>query len=85
VVMVPGHVITPEHLPQHLLHHSASGQEAILIPEQGVDFDAEMEKIEIAYLNAALRRTGGKKAAAAQLLQVDPQRMKYLCRKHRLD
>ena len=85
VVMVPGHVITPEHLPQHLLHHSASGQEAILIPEQGVDFDAEMEKIEIAYVNAALRRTGGKKSAAAQLLQVDPQRMKYLCRKHHLD
>src|SRR5690349_1081134 len=85
VVMVPGHVVTPEHLPQHLLHHSASGQEAILIPEQGVDFDAEMEKIEVAYLNAALRRTGGKKTAAAQLLQVDPQRMKYLCRKHHLD
>jgi len=85
VVMVPGHVVTPEHLPQHLLHHSASGQEAILIPEQGVDFDVEMEKIEVAYLNAALRRTGGKKTAAAQLLQVDPQRMKYLCRKHHLD
>jgi len=83
--MVPGprdHSGTPA---QHLLHHSASGQEAILIPEQGVDFDAEMEKIEIAYLNAALRRTGGKKTAAAQLLQVDPQRMKYLCRKHHLD
>ncbi len=85
VVMVPGHVITPEHLPQHLLHHSASGQEAILIPEQGVDFDAEMERIEVAYLNAALRRTGGKKSAAAELLQVDPQRMKYLCRKHRIE
>ena len=85
VVMVPGHVITPEHLPQHLLHHSASGQEAILIPEQGVDFDAEMQKIEIAYLSAALRRSGGKKTAAAQLLQVDPQRMKYLCRKHHLE
>jgi len=33
-------------LPQHLLHHSASGQEAILIPEQSVDFDAEMEKMK---------------------------------------
>ena len=63
----------------------ATGQEAILIPEGGVDFDAEMEKIEIAYLNAALRRTGGKKSAAAELLQIDPQRMKYLCRKHRID
>jgi len=46
-----------------------------------VDFDAEMERIEVAYLNAALRRTGGKKTAAAALLRIDNQRMKYLCRK----
>ncbi|HKD45310.1 MAG TPA: helix-turn-helix domain-containing protein, partial [Candidatus Angelobacter sp.] len=60
---------------------SAASQEAILIPEEGVDFDSEIERIEIAYLNAALRRTGGKKTAAAQLLRIDRQRMKYLCRK----
>ena len=32
----------------------------------------------------ALRCAGraGKKAAAAALLKMDPQRMKYLCRKH---
>ncbi len=85
VVMIPGHVITPEHLPQHLLHHSASGQEAMLIPEQGVDFDTEIQRIEVAYIKAALRRADGKKAAAAKLLQIDPQRMKYLCRKHKID
>jgi len=84
VVMVSGPMITAEHLPQNLLQHSASGQEAILIPENGVDFDAEIERIEIAYLNAALRRTGGKKAAAAALLRLDGQRMKYLCRKLKL-
>jgi DNA-binding NtrC family response regulator len=84
VVMVSGLTITPEHLPQHLLKHSASGQEAILIPEEGVDFDAEMGRIEIAYLTAALRRTGGKKSAAASLLRLDSQRMKYLCRKMKL-
>jgi len=84
VVMVNGPLITAEHLPQNLLRHSASGQEAILIPEGGVDFDAEMERIEIAYLSAALRRTGGKKSAAAALLKLDGQRMKYLCRKLKL-
>jgi DNA-binding NtrC family response regulator len=84
VVMVSGSTITPENLPQNLLQHSASGQEAILIPEAGVDFDAEMERIEIAYLNAALRRTGGRKSAAAALLRLDGQRMKYLCRKLKL-
>jgi DNA-binding NtrC family response regulator len=84
VVMVSGPNITAEHLPQNLIRHSASGQEAILIPEEGVNFDAEMERIEIAYLTAALRRTGGKKSAAAALMRVDAQRMKYLCRKHGL-
>jgi DNA-binding NtrC family response regulator len=84
VVMVSSPVVTLEHLPQQLLQHSATVREAILIPEEGVDFDGEMERIEVAYLNAALRRTGGAKSAAAALLQIDGQRMKYLCRKHKI-
>jgi DNA-binding NtrC family response regulator len=80
VLMGDGSTITAYQLPQQLLYSSAASQEAILIPEEGVDFDAEMERIQITYLNAALRRTGGKKSAAAQLLRLDPQRMKYLCR-----
>jgi DNA-binding NtrC family response regulator len=84
VVMNDGAVITAEQLPQTLLYSSAASHEAILIPEDGVDFDAEMQRIEIAYLNAALRRTGGKKTAAAGLLHIDFQRMKYLCRKLKL-
>jgi two-component system response regulator PilR (NtrC family) len=83
-VMVNGQVVTLEHLPQQLLQHSATVQEAILIPEEGVDFDAEMERIERAYLNAALRRTEGRKSAAAAMLGLDSQRMKYLCRKFKL-
>ncbi len=85
VLMSDGAVIKPQHLPQQLLYSSAVSQEAILIPEEGVDFDAEMERIEIAYLNAALRRTGGKKSAAASLLRIDSQRMKYLCRKLKIE
>lgn len=84
VVMVSSPVVTLEHLPQQMLQSSAAGQESMLIPEEGVEFDAELERIELAYINAALRRTGGKKSAAAALLKVDPQRMKYLCRKHKI-
>jgi DNA-binding NtrC family response regulator len=84
VVMVNSPTVTLEHLPQQMLQSSAAGQESMLIPEEGVDFDAELERIELAYLNAALRRTAGKKSAAAALLKVDPQRMKYLCRKHKV-
>ena len=85
VLMSDGTVIPAHYLPQQLLYSSAVSQEAILIPEQGVDFDGEMERIEIAYLNAALRRTGGRKSAAAALLHIDPQRMKYLCRKLKIE
>jgi two-component system response regulator PilR (NtrC family) len=84
IIMSDGPVIAAHHLPQHLLSSSAASHEAILIPEGGVDFDVEMENIQIAYLSAALRRTDGKKSAAASLLRIDPQRMKYLCRKLKL-
>ena len=83
VLMVEGDTIQVTDLPQPLLRQSSAAQERILIPEEGVDFDEEMEKIEIAYLNAALRRTGGKTSAAA-LLHIPVQKMKYLCRKYGL-
>jgi two-component system response regulator PilR (NtrC family) len=84
VLMNDSPVITLKHLPQQMLAASNAGQEAILIPEEGVDFDGEMERIELAYLMAALNRTGGRKSAAAALLHLDLQRMKYLCRKRNL-
>ncbi len=84
VLMNDSAVISLQNLPQQMLVASNASQEAMLIPEEGVDFDAEMERIELAYLQAALNRAGGQKSAAASLLGIDPQRMKYLCRKRKL-
>ncbi len=84
VIMGSGAMITAKHLPQQILYHSTAKQEALLIPEEGLSFDEEMARIELAYLQAALRRTGGKKVAAAALLQINAQKMKYLCRKYGL-
>jgi transcriptional regulator with PAS, ATPase and Fis domain len=84
VLMVPGDVITAKHLPRQILYTSTTQQESLLIPEEGIRFDEEMDRIEVAYLQAALRRTEGKKVAAAALLHINPQKMKYLCRKHGL-
>jgi DNA-binding NtrC family response regulator len=84
VIMGSGAVITAKHLPQQILYSSTAKQEALLIPEEGISFDQEMARIELAYLQAALRRTGGKKVAAAALLRVKTQKMKYLCRKYGL-
>jgi DNA-binding NtrC family response regulator len=82
VLMVDGPVIKVQHLPQRLLYNNAASQESLLIPEGGVSFDEEIAKIEVAYLTAALRRSGGSKIGAARLLKVDKQKMHYLCRKY---
>jgi len=84
VLMVVGPTIQVKHLPQQILYSSSAKQEALLIPEGGISFDDEMARIEVAYLQAALRRAEGKKSAAAALLNIDVQKMKYLCRKYGL-
>ena len=82
VLMAEGEVIGVKHLPQQLLYNSTAQQEALLIPDEGITFDEEIARIEAAYLTAALRRTEGRKSAAAALLHISPQKMKYLCRKY---
>ncbi|HSB74382.1 MAG TPA: sigma-54 dependent transcriptional regulator [Terriglobales bacterium] len=82
VLMVDGPVIKVNHLPQRILYNSTASQESLLIPEGGVNFDQEISRIEAAYLTAALRRSGGSKVGAARLLQMDKQKMHYLCRKY---
>jgi DNA-binding NtrC family response regulator len=84
VLMVDGPTIKVQHLPQRLLYNSATSQESILVPEAGVNFDEEIAKIEVAYIMAALRRSEGSKIGAARLLQVDKQKMHYLCRKYHI-
>jgi transcriptional regulator with GAF, ATPase, and Fis domain len=61
-----------------------AAQEAILLPAEGTDFDEEIRRLELALLTTALRRTQGSKSAAARLLGIDGQRIKYLCRKYSL-
>jgi transcriptional regulator with PAS, ATPase and Fis domain len=84
IITVRGDEIRSSHLPSRLLVTNLAASEAALLPESGADFDAEIQQLEIALLSAALRRTQNNKAAAARLLQVDGQRIKYLCRKYSL-
>ena len=83
VLMVEDETVRVSDLPTPLIQRSSSGQQKLLIPDEGVDFDQEIRHIEIAYLTTALARAGGKTAAAA-LLRIPVQKMKYLCRKYGL-
>jgi DNA-binding NtrC family response regulator len=84
VITVRGDEIRASNLPPRIVAHSLAAQEAVLLPEGGTDLDAEVRRLETALLTAALRRTQGGKAAAARLLRIDSQRIKYLCRKYSL-
>lgn len=83
-LMVTGPVIEARHLPKNVLYESTAHHESLLIPEEGIDFEKEMERIEAAYLRAALNRAGGVKKDAGRLLKLSPRQMKYLCHKHGL-
>ena len=83
-LMVDGDWIGPEHLPEKLLFESTAGQDHILIPAEGVQLDEELTRIELTYLQAAIRRAGSKRGAAA-VLGIPIQKMKYLCRKHGIE
>jgi len=84
VVTVRGDEIGMNHLPPRVRAESVAAQEAILLPAEGTDFDEEIRQLELALLTTALRRAGGSKTAAARLLKIENQRIKYLCRKYGL-
>lgn len=84
VVTVRREEISASDLPPRVLAQSVAAQEAILVPPEGTDFDVEIRRLEIALLETALRRTGGNKAAAGRLLNIDSRKMKYLCYKYEL-
>ncbi len=82
VLLVQGNVIGAADLPYQM--QGVSRPDAALIPEDGIDLDEELKRVELGWLKAALRRAGGSKTTAAGLLRVDVQRMKYLCRKYKI-
>jgi DNA-binding NtrC family response regulator len=84
VVTVRGDEIAAADVAPRILAQSATAQEAILVPPEGCVFDDEIRQLEIALLTTALHRSNDGKAAAARLLHLDAQRMKYLCRKYSL-
>lgn len=84
VITTRGQEIVPSDLPPRVVERSLAASEAILLPEGGTDFDGQVRQLEVALLTTALRKGDGSKTAAARLLNVDVQRMKYLCRKYAL-
>ena len=92
VLMTDGAAITSSHLPPPILNHEPSFKPSLAaspnhpqpsLPESGLNFDQELQRYEYELLRAALARAGGVKIKAAELLGLNKDKMKYLCKKHR--
>ena len=84
VLMSDEEMIGLQHLPESIRgYHSNSLPLLGAIPPEGISLDQEVEKFERELLRTALDRTKGVKSKAAELLSIDKNRMKYLCRKHK--
>jgi len=91
IVMTDGEVISATHLPPHIVNQQTrfnptANSEPVkaIISEAGLSLDQEVASREYELLKAALELAGGVKIRAAELLHVNKDRMKYLCRKYNL-
>ena len=76
-LMVEEEVILPGHLP-------SSGPPAAGPGDVELPLTAAVARFEKELLVRAIARAGGVKARAAEALGLDPNQMKYLCRKYGL-
>ena len=87
VLMTDDELVVPKHLPRDILHGAGGdsrGGRQFRISSQGMNLEEEMIAHERRWLETALAQAEGVKARAAELLGLNKDRMKYLCRKHNL-
>jgi two-component system response regulator PilR (NtrC family) len=92
VLMTDGDEITTSQLPPNVLSEATafkpntSGPEPSrpVIPDTGLNLDQEVARHEYELLRAALERAGGVKIRAAEMLSLNKDKMKYLCKKYNL-
>ena len=91
VVMTDDESITAASLPPHILiqetslnrfGNNQSGKP--IVTEAGLSLDQEVASYEYELVRAALELAGGVKTKAAELLRLNKDRMKYLCKKYDL-
>ena len=78
--------ILPDSLPEQLNHHVAEVSAAPTepFPDAGFDLERHVQGIEREYIAEALRRAGGVKVKAAELLGMSFRSFRYYTKKYNL-
>jgi two-component system response regulator PilR (NtrC family) len=71
-----------EHLPQSLTGITSSGESAVEIPQEGLDFETRISHVEKQYLLAALRAAQGVRTHAAELLHMSYRSFRHYAKKY---
>jgi len=85
VLLSEGGTITARDLPRALRDKTPAGTLAgVALPDSGIMLEKHVAEFERTLLANALEKSAGKKKEAAQLLGLNKDQMKYLCRKYNL-
>ncbi len=87
VLMTDDELISAKHVPRDIVQVAggdARSSRQFRIPSQGIKLEEELAGFERRWLETALATADGVKAKAAQLLGLNKDKMKYLCRKYDL-
>jgi two-component system, NtrC family, response regulator PilR len=90
VALVDGQRISPNSLPDRIRTHAQqwiaspptnNGDSAVL-PEQGINLEEHIQKLERSYLLAALERCGGVRTLAANMLGMSYRSFRHYAKKY---
>ena len=87
VLMTDDELIAAKHVPRDIVQVAGTdsrGSRQFRLPAQGIKLEEELAGFERRWLETALAHADGVKAKAAQLLGLNKDKMKYLCRKYDL-
>jgi DNA-binding NtrC family response regulator len=84
IVLGNGGQITPESLPPNLIHPAEAPEIPLDVPDDGLNLEGMLDRLERQYIQQALQRTGGNQTRAASLLGLSFRQLRYKVRKHGL-
>ena len=85
VLLTEGDLITARDLPREITSGvPSSALTSVALPDSGIQLEKQVADFTKALLSNALERAAGRKKEAAQLLGLNKDQMKYLCRKYNL-
>ena len=87
VALSVGNILRKEDFPKNLseVMWEREGGEKILIPDGGINFEALMSDFEKRWLQAAMKKSKGKKGKAAELLQMTFRSFRYRLAKYGME